>query len=63
MVVVFFDTQTDAEAWAAPGASGVAAGRGLLQVVGRHVYLLGADKHLSSAQRALFDHVVLVGEG
>lgn len=63
MVVAFFRTRADAEAYAAPGASGVAAGRGLEQVDGKHVYLLGADNRVSSSQRRLFNHVVVVGEG
>lgn len=43
MVVIFFHTPPQAEAYAEPLTAGAAAGHGLLKVVRNHVYLLGAN--------------------
>jgi hypothetical protein len=61
--IFYFRTHADLEAYAAQTTSGVAAGRGLEQIVGNHLYLIARDNGVTPGQRKLFNHVVVVGEG
>lgn len=63
MVVVFFQTRAGAEAYVQTLVGGVAAGRGLIQLVSNHVYAIAVDSGMvTAAQRQLFNRVVVTGE-
>lgn len=63
-VVVSYPSATDAIASVPPAdTAGVKAGRGLVEISGTRVYLLGVDRRLTSAERAEFQKAYAAGEG
>jgi hypothetical protein len=63
-VVIAYRTPGDAIGGVQPGeAAGIKAGRGLMEIAGTFVFLLGVNSHLTAAERGEFQHAYAAAEG